>query len=226
MSMIPRVATGIQGFDDLVENGFPIDSLVLMAGGPGVGKTTFAAQFIYEGSVKLDENGVYVCFAETKKSFIKNMLRFGWDFKRLEKDKRCSILDLSTTKESGIQGNLDKILGEIKNNEIKRLVIDSFTAMTMAFSDQITIRHLMHLLYKFLQGVGCTTIIIADTPWGSMKIGSGVEEFIADGIILMSADFTEKGELERNLRILKMRSTNHSKRIHSYNITDEGITIM
>lgn len=226
VGMIPRVATGVEGFDELVENGFPSDSVILIAGGPGAGKTTFAAQFLYEGAVRLGERGVYVCFAETKRSFLRSMLRFGWDFERLERDERCSILDLSTTKESGIQGNLDQILGEITEMKAKRLVIDSFTAMAMALSEPINIRYLIHLLYKFLQRVGCTTIIIADTPWGSEKIGSGVEEFIADGIILMSADFNEKGALERILRILKMRSTNHSKRINRYEITDKGITIL
>lgn len=47
MVMFPRVSTGIEGFDDLVENGFPSESVVLLAGGPGAGKTTFAAQFLH-----------------------------------------------------------------------------------------------------------------------------------------------------------------------------------
>jgi len=88
------------------------------------------------------------------------------------------------------------------------------------------VRHLIHLLYKFLQRVGCTSIIITDTPYGSLKIGSGVEEFIADGIILMSTDFDEEGNLDRTMRILKMRSTNHSKHIHKYEITETGINIL
>lgn len=225
MSMIPRVATGIETFDELVESGFPNESVIIVAGHPGAGKTTFAAQFIYEGVTQLGEKGIYVCFAETKRTFFRNMLRYGWDFERLENEERCSILDLSTTKESGIQGNLDIILGEITEMNVKRLVIDSFTAMAMAMKEPINIRRLIHLLYKFLQRVGCTTIVITDTPWGSDKIGSGVEEFIADGIILMNTEFSEEGELTRTLRILKMRSTNHSKHVHTYEISEKGISI-
>lgn len=224
--MIPRIATGIDGFDELVEEGFPNNSVILLAGGPGAGKTTFAAQFIYEGATKLGERGVYVCFAETEASFSRNMLRFGWDFERLERDERCSVLDLSTTNEPGIQGNLDRILEKITEMKAKRVVIDSFTAMSMALGEPINIRVLIHLLYKFLQRVGCTTVVITDTPWGSERIGSGVEEFIADGIILMSTSFNEKGNLVRSLRLLKMRSTDHSKRVHFYEITDKGVTIL
>ena len=226
MGDIARVGTGVNGFDELVENGFPFESVILMAGGPGAGTTTFTAQFLYEGATRLGEKGVYVCFAETKKSFLRNMLRFGWDFERLEIEGRCSVLDLTTTTETGIQSNLDRILEEITERQAKRLVIDSFTAMAMALDDLINVRHLIHLLYKFLQRVGCTSIIITDTPYGSMKIGSGVEEFIADGIILMSTDFDDEGNLDRTLRILKMRSTNHSKHIHQYEITETGINIL
>ncbi len=223
--MIPRVSTGVHGFDQLVENGFPVDSIVLVAGSPGAGKTTFAARFLYEGATNLGERGVYVCFAETKKSLLRGLLRFGWDFERLEMERRIAVLDLTTTEESGLQSNLDKILDCVTTTQAKRLVIDSFTAMSMAMTRPIDVRYLIHLFYKFLHMVGCTTIMISDTPWGSQKIGSGVEEFIADGILLMNTGYNERGFLRRELKILKMRSTDHSRRVHEYDITKEGVVI-
>lgn len=223
--MIQRTPTGVKGFDELVEGGFPSESLILLAGNPGAGKTTFAAQFIYEGATKFGERGVYVCFAETKRAFLRNMLRFGWDFERLEKEERCSILDLTTIKESELQNALDTILREVTSMKAKRLVIDSFTAMSLALKEAVDIRYLVHMLYKFLQKIGCTTILIADSAWGSERIGSGIEEFIADGIILMQTYFDETGELRRRLRIIKMRSTNHSGKTHPYHISDEGVVI-
>jgi circadian clock protein KaiC len=166
-----------------------------------------------------------VCFAETKRSFLRAMLRFQWDFERLETEGRCAILDLPTVEEAGIQNTLDTILKKVTEMKAKRLVIDSLTAMSMAMGEAIDVRYLNHLLYKFLQKTGCTTILISDKPWDSEKIGSGIEEFIADGIILMQTSFDEKGNLRRELRILKMRSTNHSERSHSYHITEEGIVV-
>jgi len=223
--MIERIPTGIEGFDELIEEGLPKESIILVAGSPGAGKTTFAAQFLYEGASKLGERGIYVCFAETRNSLVRNLLRFGWDFEKLEREGRVLILDLSTTKESGIQSNLNLILDKINDMGAKRLVIDSFTAFSMALGEPADIRFLIHLLYRFLQKIGCTTIMISDTPWGSQRIGSGVEEFIADGIILMQTQFDENGNLRRTLSILKMRSTNHSRKTHEYEITDSGIQI-
>lgn len=224
--MIQRVPTGIEGFDELIENGLPMESVILVAGSPGAGKTTFAAQFLYEGATRLAERGIYVCFAETRNSLVRNLLRFGWDFEKLEREGRISILDLSTTKEPGIQSNLNLILEKINDVGAKRLVIDSFTAFSMALTEPTDVRFLIHLLYRFLQRIGCTTIMISDTPWGSQRIGSGVEEFIADGIILMQTQFDENGDLRRTLSILKMRSTNHSRKTYEYEITNEGIQIL
>ena len=224
--MRQHTPTGIKGFDQLVEDGLPTESLILIAGEPGAGKTTFSAQFLYEGATQYGEKGIYVCFAETKKSLLRSMLRFGWDFDRLEVEGRCKILDLATSKEAGIQSNLDLILREVTNMKAKRLVIDSFTAMSMAMKEDIDIRHLVHLLYKFLQTIGCTTLMITDTPWGSKRIGSGIEEFIADGIILMRTRFDESGVIERKFRILKMRNTNHSMQTHKYEIDPKGVVIL
>ena len=221
---IQRVSTGIEKFDSLIEGGFPSESIILVAGNPGAGKTTFAAHFLIQGT-NISEKGLYVCFTETKEALHRNLLRFGWDFENLERKGRLAILDLSTTKEPGIQGNLNLILEKIMEVNAKRLVIDSFSAFSMALKEPTDVRFLIHLLYRFLQRAGCTTVMISDTPWGSQKIGLGVEEFVADGIILLSTRFDDEGRLRRTCSILKMRCTNHSKMTHEYEITETGINI-
>ncbi|MEM2112043.1 MAG: ATPase domain-containing protein [Candidatus Bathyarchaeia archaeon] len=225
MAYVRRVRTGIDGLDELIEDGFPADSIILVAGTPGAGKTTFAAQFLLQGAM-ISEKGLYVSFAETKNILLRNLLRFGWDFAELERKGQVAVLDLSTTKESGIQGNLNLILDRLTEIGAKRLAIDSFSAFSMALKEPADIRFLMHLLYRFLQKMGCTTVVISDTRWGSQLIGSGVEEFIADGIILLQTHFDENGRLRRMCRILKMRSTNHSMMTHEYEISCSGIRIL
>lgn len=223
---LKRVPTGIEKLDDLIEGGFIRNSLILVAGHPGSGKSTLAAQYIYAGATNYGENGVYACFSETKKTLIENWNRFGWDFERLELEGKVSVLDLSVVRESGIQGNVDKILEEINSNRAKRLVIDSFTAMSLAMEAPRDIRFLLRLVYKFIQEINCTTLVVADTQWGTNIIGSGVEEFIADGIILLEIYFGNDGGLKRRLKILKMRGTKHTKKAHFYKITsDRGLVI-
>jgi len=224
--IIQRIPTGIPKFDKLIEGGFPNNSMILLVGYPGAGKTTFSAQFLYNGATRHSARGVYVCFAETKETFLRNMLRFGWDFEMLEKERRVAILDLSVTREAGLQKNLDTIMETMTSLNASRLVIDSFSAISMGLKEPIDIRVMIHLLYRFLKKANCVSILILDQPWGSSSLGEGISEFLADGIIHLETYFDENEVFRRRLRILKMRGTNHTKTPHEYDITSEGFVIL
>jgi len=224
--IIQRIPTGIPKFDELIEGGFPNNSMILLVGYPGAGKTTFSAQFLYNGATRHGARGVYVCFAETKDTFLRNMLRFGWDFERMEKEGRIAILDLSVTREAGLQKNLDTIMETMNSLNATRLVIDSFSAISMGLREPIDIRVMIHLLYRFLKKANCVSILIIDQPWGSPALGEGISEFLADGIIHLETYFDENEVFRRRLRILKMRGTSHTKSPHEYDITSDGFVIL
>ena len=80
-------------------------------------------------------------------------------------------------------------------------------------------------MYRLILKTGCTTIAITDIPWNSAKIGESIEEFVADGIMLMQHHYDKKENLKRQLRITKMRGTNHSRKTHFYTISAEGLDI-
>jgi circadian clock protein KaiC len=124
-----RVASGIDGLDELLGGGFPRGGLIVLAGNPGTGKTIFSAQFLYRGAVDHGECGIYVSFAEDKDQFYGNMKALGLDFERLEREGQFSFLDMLTVREAGISSILELIIGKVAETGAKRLVIDSFSAM-------------------------------------------------------------------------------------------------
>ncbi len=220
-----RVPTGIPELDSLIEGGFISKSVILLAGSPGAGKTTLSAKFIYEGATKYGSPGVYACFAESKDTFLWATKRFGCDFEDLIRKNMVSILDLAIGVEIEIQASLNMIMESVLNLGAERLVIDSITALLSGLDSDLKKRHLTRLLYKLVKKSGCTTIVIVDMPWGVNRIGAGIEEFITDGIILMTGYYDEKGHLRRYLRIPKMRGTNHSLGTYEYTIDEHGIHI-
>jgi len=220
-----RVSTGNTMLDRLLEGGFLRNSMILLAGNPGAGKTLLSAKFIYEGAVRDGEPGVYACFAETRDRFIQNMKMFGMDFESLTSKGMVSILDLSIGTEEEVQSALNQIFEAITNLRARRLVVDSITAMSMGLKNEFEKRHLIRLLYRLIQRTGCTSITITDIPWGSQRIGESIEEFVADGIILMENRYDNDGVLKRYIRILKMRGTNHAKRTYRYVINENGVEI-
>lgn len=204
-----RVPTGIEGLDSLIEGGFPRGSLVLLAGNPGTGKTIFSMQFLYKGAKNYGENGIYVSFAENEDTIIHNISRlFGRDLRKKEEGNgKVKILDFTTVTEKGISTVLEMILEEVTASKAKRLVIDSFSAMAQAFKEPIETRIILHnILGKIVRQLGCTTILIVEVPTGSEKIGISIEEFVADGVIVLRKD-NHDGRLIREIEIEKLRGT-------------------
>ena len=224
--MNDRISTGIKGLDELVEGGFPKGSFILLAGSPGSGKTIASAQFLYHGAQKGKENGVYISFGERKRVFYDNMKKFGFDFKKLESKGKFKFLDMLTPRDEEISvDTLNAALEQILAIKAKRLVIDSFSALSLAFSKKIDARIALHMLEKLTREINCTTLLILEVPTGHAELGLGFEEFVVDGIILFETIEARSGIRKRAI-LRKMRGTNHNQNYTDIVISSEGLALM
>ncbi|MEM2888637.1 MAG: ATPase domain-containing protein [Candidatus Bathyarchaeia archaeon] len=215
-----RVSSGDRGLDEVLDGGFPRGSLIVLAGNPGTGKTVFSAQFLYRGAVDHNEPGVYVSFAENKETFYGNMMGFGFDFEALEKTGKFRYLDLLTVREAGVSTVLNMIVEAVEAVKAKRLVLDSYSVLAQAFERPFDSRIVAHtLLSKIIRQVGCTSLLISEVPYGSERIGTGMEEFVADGVLLLRASEID-GRLFRDLEIKKMRGTRITESTLAFTIYD------
>ena len=73
-----RIESGIQGLDKLIEGGFIKNSVNLVAGQTGTGKTLFCMQYLLNG-LKKGENGVYITLEQKQDEILQDVGRFGWD---------------------------------------------------------------------------------------------------------------------------------------------------
>jgi KaiC/GvpD/RAD55 family RecA-like ATPase len=200
-----RCQTGVEGFDVLIEGGIPRGSLVLLAGHAGSGKTVFSAKYLYHGASKLNEPGIYVSFAENRETFLKNMKRMDMDFEKYERGGTFKFLDLFTVEERGVPDVVTSILEEVSSMKAKRLVIDSFSTLAQALQKPIDSRVVLHtILSKMVRQAGCTTLLVIEMPKNLGGIGLGLEEFVADGVIILRRKWLD-GRLLRELEIVKMR---------------------
>lgn len=220
-----RVPTGIDGLDALIEGGFLRGDVILVAGGSGSGKTILSTQFIYNGATQYGEKGVYATFEEDAKTLKRNMLKFGFNLEKLEQEGAIELIDLEALKGEGLSANLQFILDALEKMNGKRLVIDSLTAFLTACPEKFEYRMLMHLLYKVLKTQDVTTIMTCSIPMGVNTLGIGIEEFVADSVLLLE-NVIDGLELKTKFMIHKMRGTNHSRKYHNVIITDKGLQIL
>jgi len=241
-----RVKTGIKGLDELIEGGLPRGYSYLLLGGPGTGKTTFGAQYLYKGATEFAENGMYVTFDEPPYSIISNMQRYGWNLTDEERQGRLGFVDVSPIKREAKAGtfvpaalqqsflgaakfNLDDVvsaISEVKRKvDAKRCVIDSISALTLQYKDNFEIRQQVLRLIKVLTEMDLTTIMLAEIPEDRQDMTTfGPEAFLAQGVIVLHMYRVEESNVKA-LEVRKMRGVKHTDRLCPYRVTAEGIEV-
>ena len=230
MKDIKRVPTGISGLDDIIEGGLPQGRTILVTGAAGSGKTTLGMQFLYNGAVHYNENGLFITLQEELTDLIQDMNRYGWNLERLVQQRKLALVQPPVPFEvsQGSQGNIDidTLLDEIHRRamevDAKRLVFDSLAQLGLPYSDLVSLRRDLMRLASMLRELGCTTILLTEMTGIDQEVSRyGVEEFLTQGVIILRFAPTY-----RAIQVAKLRGTKHDTGIHRMRITDKGITVV
>lgn len=219
-----RLHSGIPNLDRLMEGGFQKNSTNMIVGGAGSGKSIFATQFLIEG-LKKGEKCLYVTFEEKKKGFYKNMLEFGWDLEAYEKKGLFIFLEYTPVK---VRTMLEEGGGSIEtivlSKKIIRIIIDSITSFALLFEDELQRREAALGLFNMIRKWSCTSLLtLEEEPLETGTVSKSLE-FESDSIIILYF-IREKEQRKRYLEILKMRGTEHSRKIYNFSIGKNGIVI-
>lgn len=244
-----RVSTGIPGFDELIEGGFPENASVLVCGGPGTGKTIFSEQFLVNGATQFKEKGLLVSFEQTAESIRKQVRQFGWDIEELEKKGLLTIMDILP--EDLSPKTVDEIKSKIQKEGIKRLVVDSLSTLIInapiyTNSSEMKIQDIagdnvmlsppivgefvtQKFLYSFISKLrkvdNCTSLLIAEADQSGTYISRDtLSEFACDGIVQIKLEQLG-GSYPRSVSVIKMRHTKTNEEAHALEINQDGITI-
>lgn len=231
--------TDIPGFDVLLNNGgIPRESALMVAGGTGTGKSIFCRQLCYN-RIKSGASCMYVSFEETKQRIMKSMSSFGWDVSEYISSGQFLIqninpLDVLRMKfgSLGGSGSATELSSKItplvipKDFHPEIIVVDSLTAIIAAsITKEKNYRVYLQQLFSFFQETGATSFLIAETgPFPTRFSDSGIEEFLADGIIVFYNVQKPEGKINA-IEIYKMRYGAHDKRTVRMEITPQGLQV-
>jgi KaiC/GvpD/RAD55 family RecA-like ATPase len=245
---LKKVKTGISGLDKILFGGIPKGSIVLVSGAAGTGKTILCLEFVYHGAKKFNEPGVFLS-TEQNEEDLKNQLRsFGWECDPLVKK---GLLTIKKIEIGGSNDIIEEVAKLVKKTKAKRLVIDSLTTFTeflspieieerggieliktvekifpIPLSESLVAKGILFKLMDNLKKLKCTTLVTSELPEkGNWLSRDTVSEFICDGVIELQY-LGIVGSDVRNLRIRKMRYTDHMKNYIPYEIVPKkGIVL-
>lgn len=216
-----RVKSGIKGLDPFVGGGFPRGHSILITGAPGTGKTIFGLQYLYNGIKESNENGLYVSIEEDPRKLKMYAKEFGWnDIDKLEKSGKIEFLRVTPTERKFDIVNIVK--DKVEKIKAKRMVIDSLSAIYLAFED---ITQFVYHFINTLEELNITSIFITDSPPGTEVLTKdGVSEFVCDGVLLVQLNDVSK-TVNRTISIKKMRGTEIVPGANLLRFTKNGLEV-
>ncbi len=234
--MVGLIETGISGLDSMLYGGVPKDNQIILAGGPGAGKTLLAFEFIYKGA-KMGETGIFFALEEDPKKIIQNAKEAFSEFTDIDDLIKSGkiIIDGNKMISAAFQGagqsdvEFGSIVSSIEDTIVKnhatRAVLDSSSALELVIRDPQIYRRSMWALAANFRRLGVTSLLTAEIQNPDRKdLIFKPEHFIFDGMIIMYLSGDESRRI-RALEIIKMRGHDHSFVTAPYDITASGFDV-
>ena len=223
-----RVPTFIEGLDAPLGGGIPWGHVVLLQGAPGTMKSSLGFSILLRNAMEAARHGLYISLEERASSLLRQMGSLGLP---LTVDQG-SLVVLDPRAAKGLLSARDdwvsafrEALATIKRERgLDLLVIDSLEALEVLaqFEDR---RREIFRLFEWLRDLEVTSFVITERPdfviGGQVLQGRWDEDFLADGVIHLRQHLVTDLEVQRRLRVVKMRGTRHESGYLAL-VLDEG----
>ncbi len=225
---IQKVATQIEGLDEILHGGLPAGRVTLVSGGPGSGKTLIGMEFLYHGA-RAGDPGIFISFEETAESIRQNTLSLGWDLSSLEKAGKLFLMEGQVDPEAVVSGNFNLkgllaiIEGKAREMVAKRIVIDALDVLMLLFNDPVRKQQQIFVLHNWLSKMGVTTILTKKNLEGADKFPrDSYLDFMSDCVIYLGQRIKEQVNTKR-IQVIKYRGSSFGSNEYPFLITDKGM---
>jgi circadian clock protein KaiC len=216
-----RVTSGNAELDRMTCGGFFRDSVTLVSGATGTGKTLLVTHFL-AGGVAAGERALLVGYEESRGQLFRNARSWGVDFDAMEADGRLKVVCLYPEAQS-LPDHLLMIRQLVEEFEPQRVAVDSLSALER-IAPETGFREFLISLTSFIKKREIAGLCTA-TDKSLIGGHSASEQHIStltDSIVLLRY-IQETGFMHRGLMVLKMRGSEHAKQIRRFTIDASGM---
>ena len=217
-----RISTGIPALDEILGGGIPKNSINIIMGHPGTGKTILAEQLVFSNA-SADRPILYLT---TLSEPLSKVITYLQGFSFYEADKLYSGVvyedigaDLAA---HGPQFIVERLREAIRDIGPKIIVIDSFKVVHDLTDSPGTMRRAISDIAGLLSAYDTTTILIGE--YSEQQIQHLPEFAVADGIIELARRGSVKRD-ERFIRVFKMRGSAYAEGLHAFRIGPDGLEV-
>lgn len=216
-----RVTSGNREIDRMCGGGLFRDSVTLVSGATGTGKTLLVTNFL-AGGVAAGEKALLLGYEESRGQLFRNALGWGVDFQKMEDDGQLKVVCLYPEAQ-GLPDHLLTIRSLVEEFGPDRIAIDSLSALERV-APETGFREFLISLTSFIKKNEIAGLCTATSK--SLIGGESASEqhisTLTDSIILLRY-IQERQRMNRGMMVLKMRGSEHSKEIRRFSIDGAGM---
>jgi circadian clock protein KaiC len=216
-----RISSGDADLDEMCGGGFFRDSVILVSGATGTGKTLTVTQFL-AGGAAAGERSLLLAFEESRDQLFRNARGWGMDFESMENDGLLRVV-CDYPEVAGLEDWLVRIKSIVEEFRPTRVALDSLSALERGGSNK-GFREFVIGISSFLKQQEITGLFTSTTPtlMGGTSITESHISTLTDSIILLRYVETF-GEMRRGMTVLKMRGSAHDTDIREFTIDQDGM---
>lgn len=218
-----QLKTGLAELDELLGGGLEEGSSTLVAGPPGTGKSSLAAQ-IASAVLQRGDRAALFLFEESMNKLLNRTDGFNMNLRSYMDSGLLTIKQIDPAELS--PGEFAHAVCQTAINGAKVIVIDSLNGYLNATPDERFLTTHMHELLTFLGQCGVVTVLVGvqHGMLGANMTTSADASYLSDNVIMLRY-FESEAQVRQAISVFKKRGSAHERTIREFKMTKNGISI-
>lgn len=218
-----QFGSNLSALDMLLGGGIEEGSSTLIAGPPGTGKSTLAAQFV-SSCLQQGKKAAMFVFEESASNLLNRADSLGMELSKHLAEGQMSLQQVDPAQLT--PGEFLHLVCRAADDGAKVVVIDSLNGFLQAMPNEKLLATHMHELLTYLGQRGVVTLLVGvqQGMLGGTMSTTIDASYLADNVILLRY-FEVAGEVQQAISVFKKRGSEHERTIRRINIGANGIHI-
>jgi len=218
-----QFASGLAPLDTLLGGGLEYGTSTLIAGPPGVGKSSLAAQYV-SAAVQQDLRSALFLFEESCSNFLNRSDGLGLNLRPAMDSGRLAIQQIDPAELA--PGEFADAVCRAADGGARMIVIDSLNGYLNATPDERFLTTHLHELLMYLGQHEVVTILVGVQQG---MLGSGMTtafnvSYLADNVVMLRY-FETEGEVRQAISVFKKRGGKHERTIRQFSMANGHIEV-